>query len=328
MPEMFQTTDGYRPDLLAELKNAGSLNAANPQLGYIGTEIFPVVQRTEKSGYLYYQTLDADSAAQTNRTLGAAPTETLLTNSSTTFTCTEKIKRYGITEDEVKTMGGIERADMKAAKAAVRSVLNNLEEQVADAILLASTTLDDIESSFLKAVGEGVDAVRRYYGKTAFVCSYTVARRIMRYTEVANQFKYHSPLPSGIVPDVIGHGREMLRAILQGILPVDTVLIGDDVQWYDSDAAKQGRAAIVKIPPQEDMVFKDGPVLGVNNLFYHEDGIPCELYSWWDPDDKTNKYDATMWNVLNTLNAGAIYLLEGIDEGNVEQTSTTTTTGA
>jgi hypothetical protein len=90
----YKTQTGRRPDLEGI--------EVNPVIGYIGDKLFPTVNTMEKTGTVYYKTLTADSAAQTGRSAGSAPSRTLLTDSSTTFSAAEVIKRYGIVRDEVK----------------------------------------------------------------------------------------------------------------------------------------------------------------------------------------------------------------------------------
>ena len=59
---------------------------------------------------------------------------------------------------------------------------------------------------------------------------------------------------------------------------------------------------------------------------YLPDGqdYPWYIESHYDEDDKTNKYDASIWYSMEVLNTGAAVILDGIDEGNVVTTTTTT----
>jgi len=62
------------------------------------------------------------------------------------------------------------------------------------------------------------------------------------------------------------------------------------------------------------------------NMVYLPDGKqPFTVESFYDDNDKINNYDASSWYQLKTLNAGAIYILAGLDAGNSVTTSTTTT---
>lgn len=317
--EQYKTETGRREDLEAL--------ETNPGLGFIGRQIIPVVQTMEKTGTIYYKTLTADSGAQTGRGSGTAPTRTLLTDSSTTFSCAEAVKRYGIDRAEVKQMGGVEAADKLGGMAAKRSVERIMEEAVADAVLLNSGAIvDDIESSLISAVEAGCEAIRRYPGQTAFVCSSTVFRRIMKYTEIINRFSLASAVLSGAdAKAVIERKPEALRMALTSILGVDVVLVGDDDQWYDSDAKKQTRAALVKLAGSEEFSHKLDPVFAKNMVYLPDGKQPFVIESFYNEDDKINNYDATSWYQLKTLNAGALYILAGIDASNSVTTSTTTT---
>jgi len=318
--DAYKTETGRREDLEAL--------ETNPGLGFIGNLIYPVVNTAEKTGTFYYKTLTADGAAQTSRTAGTAPTSNFLTDSSTTFTCTDAFKRYAVDRDEVKQMGGVEMADKLGGMAAKRSVQRHVEETIADAVLTnSSATVYDIEASLVARAAIGLEAIRRYPGRSAFVCSYTIFNRIMRYTEIVNRFSLSSAVLAGAeARDVIQRKPEALRMALSAILGVDEVLVGDDDQWYDSDAEKQTRAALVKLPDPEVFSHKMDPVYGKCFMYLPDGKQPYVIESHYDEDDKANKYDATVWYNLKDLNVGALYILEGLDESNTIQTSTTTTT--
>jgi hypothetical protein len=316
--QQYQTENGRREDLEAL--------PTNPVLGFIGNEIYPVVNTREKTGTIYYRTLTADGAAQTGRAAGAAPTRTLLTDSDTTFTTAEVIKRYGVVRDEVKQMGGIAQADALGGTASKRSVQRAIEEAIADAVLLnGSATVADILDSFIERAQIGLEAIRRYPGEKALVCSHTIFNRIMRYTEITDRFNLSSLAISGASAEaVVGRRPEALRMVLAGILGVDRVLVGDDDQWYDSDVAKQDRAALCVLPDAAEFSHKMDPVLGKNMLYLPDGQQPFVVESHYDPDVYVNNYDASAWYQLQTLNAGALYILDGIDEDNAVTTTTTT----
>jgi len=308
--DAYKTSNGEREDL-ADLET-------NPIIGFIGDQIFPVVNAAEKTGSIYYADLEADAAVQTGRTLGVAPTRTLIAANVDTFTCAEKVKRYGMALSEVKQVGGIEVADAFGAAASKRSVQRGVEEAVADAVLLgAGITVDDIEASFVTAAQVGLNAIRRYPGRTAFVASYTIFNRIMRYTEVTGRFGLSSAAVSGVdAVDIVARRPEALKLLLAGIIGVDEVLIGDDDQWYTSDAAKQDRAALVKLPDPGQLSHKENAVFGKNLMYLPDGSQPYVIESFYDNDTKVNVYDATIWHELKTLNTGAAYILSGLDEGN------------
>ena len=84
MQDSLYTQNGDRPDLASSIQ-------VNPPEGYIAAKILPVSPVMEKAGSVAYKTLDADVAAQTGRSAGAAPTPTQIANSATTFSCAEAV---------------------------------------------------------------------------------------------------------------------------------------------------------------------------------------------------------------------------------------------
>lgn len=317
--EQYKTETGRREDLEAL--------ETNPGLGFIGPQIMPIINSMEKTGVIYYRTLTADSAAETGRSTGVAPNRVVIADSNTSFSCAEAIKGYEVDRNEVKQMGGIEAADKLGGAASKRSVQRIMEEAIADAVLLNSGAIvDDIETSLIGAVEAGCEAIRRYPGQTAFVCSSTIFRRIMKYTEIINRFSLSSAVLAGAdAKDVIERKPAALRMALSSILGVDVILVGDDDQWYDSDAKKQTRAALVKLPGIEEFSHKMDPVFGKNVVYLPDGKQPFVIESFYDESRKMNVYDASVWYQLKTLNAGALYILTGIDASNSVTTSTTTT---
>jgi len=317
--EAYKTETGRREDLEAI--------ETNPYMGFIANRLYPVVNVMEKTGSVYYKTLTADVSAQTDRTTLNAPSRTALTESVTTFSCAETIKRYGISRDEVKQMGGIEVADKLGALASKRSVQRALEEAVAAAIMDAANDgqIVDIESSFIGATQTALDTVHRYPGRKALVTSYTVFNRIMRYTEIVNNFAKASAVLTGVQAEgMIAGTPAALRLVLAAIIGLDEVLVGDDDQWGTAD--RDERAAIVVLPDPEPFSHRMDPVLGKNMMYLPDGKQPYVIESHYNEDVKANDYDAELWYSLETLNTGAWVILEGIDASNTVVTSTTSTT--
>ena len=319
--ENYQTESGRREDL--EM----SLLEVNPYLGAIGTSILPINNVMSKTGTYYYQDLEADAAAQTGRVASAAPTEVVIGENSSTWSAAEVIKRYVWSRDSVKTMGGLARCDGIAAKAALRSVLRKHETDVAAAVLAnASASVDDIEDSFISTAQNALKTIHRYPGKKALVMSYTIFHRVMRYTEITNRFGLSS---TGIGGDmgmqIVAREPEALKLLLKAIIGVDEVLIGDDDIWYTASAAYQDRAAVIALPDGEEFSEMSDAQFG-KTFRYLPDGqdYPWYIESHYDPNDLTNKYDASIWYSLEVMNTGALVILDGIDEGNATTTTTTT----
>ena len=326
--EAYQTQTGRRADLELPLIDM------NPYLGAIGGQIMPVNNVSGKTGTLYYATVTADAAAQSGLAGGTAPTAVSITESSTTFTSVRKNKRYKIPRDSVKVMGGLANADMIGAKAALRSVMRAHETAVAAAVLAGSSTVYDIEASFIAAARVGLKSLRHYPGKKALVMSHTIFNRVMAYTEITNAFSLSSAAISGAdALSIVARQPAALKLLLAAIVGVDEVLIGDDDIWYDGAVGYQDRAAIVVLPDPAPFSEIEAPVFG-KTYTYLPDGqsYPFYIESVYDAaSTQSNLYDAEIWVDAKVLNTGACYILDGIDASNAVTTSaatTTTTTGS
>ncbi len=298
----FKTITGRRPDLEGIPVNAPT--------EYIGNLIYPAKNVMEKTGTLRYVTVTADGAAQTGRSLGTAPTRTLLANSATTFSVAEKIKRYGIDKSEVKNYGGIEMADKQGGMAAKRSVMRAMEDAVAAKLFSAAryNAAADIHAAIIEGITDAAVSVKRYSGRTAFVCSVSVYQWLVKQTELTGKMGWS--FANGDINSILSLNKNVFKAMLQGIFAFDEVLIGDDDHWALS--GKQDAAAIVKLPDPAEFSEKLDPVLG-KNVLYLPDGIqPFEIESHYDESDKVNNYDATAWHEINELNAGAAVLVKGL----------------
>lgn len=319
--ESYQTAKGRREDLEVALLDL------NPYLGAIGTTILPQTDVDQKIGTYYFQTLQADAAAQTGRGVTSAPTRVNITENSATFSCAEIIKGYTIPRDSVKTQfRGIERADMKGAKAALRSVLRKHETDVAALVLAQAGAVDNIESSFITTAQSALKTIKRYPGEKALVMSHTIFNRIMNYTEITDRFGLASAQVQGATAEaVLAREPDALKLLLRAIIGVDQVLIGDDDIWFDGSADYQDRCAVVSLPSSDDLSEIEEAVFGKTYRYLPEgQDYPFFIESFYDDDDKLNKYDAQEWYSLEVMNAGANVILAGIDEGNAVVTSTTT----
>lgn len=297
---MYKTETGRRPDLEGL--------EVNPGIGYIGNKLYPVVSSNEKTGDNYYRTRIADSAAQTGRTPGDAPTITLLSDSHAAFTCAEVIKRYGMVEAEVKQAGGIAQADKQGGEGCKRSVARAIEDaQIAQLLDGAHT---DISATIIEGIGDGASAVRRFAGKTAFVCSESVYRWIIKSTQITGKLGYTFPTHRIDEATTLSVKTELFRAMLQSIIGIDEILIFDD----DSELAGAGdAAAIVKLPPMDALSHKLDPVLGKTNLYLPDGEQGFEINSFFNEDTMVNTYTAKSWYVLSEFNVDAKYLVDGLD---------------
>jgi len=212
---------------------------------YLAPRLLPALNRHQKIGNQYYVAVDSDVAAQTGRTLGAAPTATTLASASDTFSCTEAIKRVLIPDDEVALMGDLNRAQQKAARIGKRSILRAKEDAAEALITAGAGATADILGSIRNALDVGIDAVQRVPGRLTLACGWTTFRRLGRYTEVTNtlantgvaimnQLQLTRSPDSGV--------RNVAAGILAEVLGLEEIIVGDDDHW------QAGTAWLCKLP--------------------------------------------------------------------------------
>jgi hypothetical protein len=283
----------------------------NPPEGYIAAKILPVSPVMEKAGSVAYKTLDADVAAQTNRAAGAAPDATQIANSATTYSCTEASKRGKITPDEVKQMGGIERADEVGTIFAMRSVQNYLEADVCAHVLgvAASATFDP--AKFKTQLQTALNAVRRYSGKSTLIAGTKTIQAMMQ------GLLSSKPTDNLFNRIVNGNGSSLsLQSMVDALkfyVGIDEVLPGDDGIW--NAGAYQGKFAIAKLDDGSNpLSHKWNPVLGKTFQFLPDGTNPWVVKSVADLVNVNNLYDAYQWFDTVVLNAGALYVFDGVQD--------------
>lgn len=306
MNDAYYTETGERPDLAAI--------EVNPPEGYIGTKIMPIVPVSEKTGTIYYATVIADAAAETGRAAGAAPSASAISDSNTTFTAAEAVKRGTITPDEAKTMGGIEKADAVGAKWGKRQVMNAIESAIAT-VVLGGAVDDAFDSAKLLDDSQtALDAIRLYEGRTALVSSPMVLKRIVRnMLQDVNYGPMFSRLIAGGSPAQAATGMNF-KSWMTGLamfLGVDEILAGDDTIWNAGTNAE--RFAFCKLDDGADeLSHKWKPVLGKTFQFMPDGSNPWVIQAVADRVNVNNLYDAYSWYNVVTLNATAIYLFDGV----------------
>ena len=292
-----KTQEGERPDLVAL--------EANPVLGYIGNLIYPQFKIGAKAGTYYYATLEADYAAQTNRSAGAAPTTVTLAESSSTFSAGERILRYEVPYEMVPLIGGVAGSDKLGAMAAKRSVQNSLETAQLTALFSGAGT--SITSAIIDGLIDAGDKLHRYSGQTAFVCNVGIYRWLIQQTEIQNLLV--RTFGGAQASDILSLTPTVFQNMMQAIFGVDRVLIADDLRV---PYARRATAAMIKMPPAgiDDMTFVMEPQLGRTMTYWPTDGSPYEVSSYADDDDRANKYTAVVWDSIEQMNSGAKVLLE------------------
>ena len=301
----YYTQTGNRDDLAV-------LPVGLPE-GYIADLIYPPVPTMDKSGTVYYTAATALADAQTGRSAGAAPSGTQLSNSTTTFTCVEAIKRYSITPDEAKQKGGIEKADMQGAAASKRSVMRYIEADVASLVLsgTASATFDSAKAA--TQVQDAIDSLEIYEGVSTLITSTKTAKAMVQALLAdSTSGKILSRIVSGTNPAtaITGLNWQAWKDALAMFLGVDQVLLGKSSIW--NATAISGRFAIAMLQNDEDA--KGVPVLGRRYQFLRDGGNPWFVESIADRLTKNNHYDASVWYDAVTLNSGAKRLFDGVQD--------------
>ena len=306
MNDAYYTQVGERPDLAA-------IEVNKPE-GYIGTSIVPMLPTTDKSGTVYYATLTADSAAQTGRSAGAAPTATQVSDSSTTFSCAEAVKRAAITPDEAKQMGGIAKADEAGAKWAKRQVMNALEGAIRTDLFGVAATQTFDPRKFRTQAQTAMDNIRLYEGRSVLVLGTKTLKQIadalLGDAQVGPMF---ARIASGGSPNAAaaGFGLDAFKTALALWAGVDEVMAGDQSIW--GAGAASGKCAIVKVDQSGDpLSHKYMPVLGKVFQFMPDGSNPWVISANANRDTINNTYDAFLWYDVVLLNTGAINVIDGI----------------
>jgi len=286
----------------------------NPPEGYIGSKILPTVPVTDKSGVIYYATVTADAAAQTNRVAGAAPDKTQIASSNTTFTAAEVVKRGGVTPDEAKQMGGIDKADEVGAKWSKRQVMAALEGDVRTLILGGAASAQFDPAKVKTQIQTAKQAVRLYEGRSALISSTAVLEAMLQ--QMLGDAVYGPALArlvsgaSGIQA-VQGLSLDAWKQSLAIFFGVNEVLAGDDTVWNAGAAA--GKFAIAKLDDGTDpLSHKWKPVLGKVFQFMPDGANPWVIQSIADRVNVNNLYDAYLWYDAVVLNSGAFYVFDGV----------------
>jgi len=301
----YYTDTGNRPDLAA-------LPVGLPE-GYIADLIYPVIPTMDKSGTVYYSTATALADAETGRVAGAAPGGTQLSNSTTTFTCVEAIKRYSVTPDEAKQKGGVSVADVQGAEAAKRSVMRYIEADVASLVLSGTASASFDAAKVIGQVQDAVDSMEIYEGVSTLITSTKTAKAMVQQLLAdSTSGKILARVVSGSNPStaITGLNWAAWKDALAMLLGVDQVLLGKSSIW--NATAIKGRFAIAML--QNDADHKGAAVLGRRYQFLPDGVNPWYVESIADRLTKNNHYDASLWYDAITLNAGAKYLFGGVQD--------------
>jgi len=274
-----------------------ALEAVFPET-YIGHLIYPTLKVAQRVGDIYFNDIAADSAAQTGRSVGTAPTAVTVASGRVAYSCSEVIKRYRIGFSEVEQMGGIEAADEIGARAAKKSVVDAIEGAIQTVIVGGSADANYSANAVVTAVRSAINNVVDCAGTLAVVMSWDTYNTIVEYTDVQERLTYTgvARLPGEVV-------RGVDPVIMAQVFGVQKCLIGDPDVWTTDDAI-----AIVKLPAQDQFSYKLRPEYG-RNVVYQTDGSEFVIEVAKNDDARAWDYDCYAWYDLAEMNAEGHYLL-------------------
>jgi hypothetical protein len=267
----------------------------------------------EKASGFSYATVTADSTAQTGRVAGVAPNKTQIANSAGTFSCAEVVDRGAVTPDEAKQMGGIANADAVGAKWAMRQVLKLREGLIAAKVL--GTADDTFDAAKLRTDMQFArQALRLYPGRTVLAASsFVLNAMVQNIAAEAGIGDAFARIVTGVnaAEAAMGLSFEAWKRGLAMFLGVDDVLAGDDAVWNAGTYA--GKFAIVKVDNSNDpLSHKYIPVIGKCFTFQPDDASGWQIESAADRVAINNLYTAKAWINVVELNAGAVYVFDGV----------------
>lgn len=305
MNDAFYTQTGERADLAAV--------EVNPPEGYIGTKILPVVPVADKTGTVYYATVTADAAAETDRAVNSGPDATQISDTAGSFSTAEACRRGRITPDEAKQMGGIDKADIVGAKWAKRQVMNALEGAIRTDLLTGTPSATFDAAKILTQTQTALESIRLYEGKRVlFGATMTLKTIVQGILADSKSGPLFCRLVSGTSPAIAAQGlnfKQWTNALAM-YMGVDEVMAGYDVIW--NATAVKGRFAIAALDDGTDpLSHKWKPVLGKVFQFMPNGTNPWVIQSVADRVNVNNLYDAYLWYDSVILNSGALYLMDG-----------------
>jgi len=312
--EQYYTQEGDRKDLAVNL---------NPPENYIGYKLMPIVEVGQKSGTVYFMDVDtvANSASQTNRASGSAPSPTLLADSSTSYTCGERIKRAAVDVTEAKqiTVAGADKAGVRWA---ARQVWNAHEAEVAALIMDQDPDDTFTASTFVQDVQTALDSMRNIEGRTALVASTQTFRWICQNSTVAAMILR---IVTGNAPGEAVQGLSLQQSTyaMAILLGVDDILLGSEELWGD-EAGYGRRFAIVKYDASGDALSqKAAPIFGKTIAYLDEQGAGgiFGVSATADRVNLRNLYDCVAWWDAVQFNSEAVYLFSEADGRSESSTS-------
>jgi hypothetical protein len=291
---------------------------------FIAGKVLPVFTVSQPAGKLYFDDYGADTSAQVNRTSSTAITANWNDAASTNYACVCLESRQ-LTEFKQATMrGGKDACDARNARKGKRSIMNQIEDSVADALFGGDMTEVNAETLALPltqaiAYCKGLVADKAS-GQIAIVASESLIEAMKQDYTVKDRMKY-----TGVVTQSAKDVRSVSLESLAAIFGVDQVLAGKNAYWatpVDGDDVSYGvKLAVMVLPdgsidPDEDvqagrLVVQDG---------FGENGDQPFKVSSFDADQlKGHVVDVEAYAHALILNPEAVVVLVDTDEIIVEE---------
>lgn len=271
---------------------------SNPE--YIHEAIAPTFKVAQTSGTLYYQPVNADSAAITGREQLANITVTAAASGSKPFTAAEILKRaeMGVREVE-QCYSDLLRAQLALARIGKRAVDGAIETALATA-LIGSAADEDLSAS--GSIPEDVEGLAYELfdiapGGVGLILPSPVFAKLKANANILDRMK-----ATGVAIGEGGDPRKITEAQMAAIMGVSKVFVANNRIWTPVAA---GTGALVALPngdlsPREEVQFARTVVYDTGE----EDGFPFTCESWFDDQSLGHAVDTRANAQVLVLNAG------------------------
>jgi hypothetical protein len=271
---------------------------SNPE--YLHEAIAPTFKVAQTSGTMYYQPVNADTAAITGRQSLGAITPTAAASASRPFTASEILKRaeMGVSEVE-QCYADLLRAQLALARIGKRSVDGAIETALATA-LIGGEVNEDVSAS--NSIPEDVEALAYELfdiapGGVGLILPAPVFSRLKANANILERMK-----ATGVAIGEGGDPRKITEAQMAAIMGVSRVFIANTRIWTPVAA---GTGALVALPngelsPREEVQFARTVVYDTGE----EDGFPFTCESWFDNQNLGHAVDTRANAQVLVLNSG------------------------
>ena len=296
-----------RPDLEA-------LPYGSPE--FIAPILLPRLAREVDGGTIYYQDYAADLTGVSARTIGETPVGEVITKASDTWALVTKDKMIDIDRRDIDMLGGLDKAQQKAARLGKRAVANLIEALAITATFgNAGIAKYNILASLLGAIDDAIELVAdKADGKIVLFGAKSMIQRVKRLTEVKARM-VHTGVPVGSERDV----RSISDNILAGVLGVDSVVSGRS-SWLGG-GTYAGYLGVMVLP---DATFEPDETIQFGRLLTRSVAAGNDIFeieTHFSDDSKCEKVYTASQVAVKVFNPETCVILTGLDEGNAVTTT-------